>query len=107
MNKVLLQHDNARSQASIRTRKAIFSFGWTTVPHPPYSHDLAPSDYHLFDTMKDALRDKHYGNDQEMKIAVKTWLRKQPPEFYKTGIYPLIRRWKTSIERDGDYVENL
>ena len=35
MNKILLQHDNARPHASIRTREAITSFGWTTLPHPP------------------------------------------------------------------------
>ena len=63
---------------------------WVTVPHPPYSFDLAPSNYHLFGAIKDALRDKHYGNDKEVKITFKNWLCKQPPEFYKTGIYALI-----------------
>ena len=105
MNKVLPQHCNARPHTTIRTKDAITSFEWTTVPHSPYSPDLAPSDYHLFGTMKDALRDKHYGNDEEMKIAVKNWLRKQSPEFYKTRIHALIQRWNSAIERDVDYVE--
>lgn len=105
MNKVLLQHDNARPHTSIRTREAITSFGWTTLPHPPYSPDLAPSDYHLFGAMKEALRGEHYGNDEEVKSAVRNWLRKQPPEFYEAGIHALIRRWNRAIERGGDYVE--
>ena len=88
MNKVLPQHCNARPYTSIRTKDAITSFEWTTVPHSPYFPDLAPSDYHLFGTMKDALRDKYYGNDEEMKIAVKNWLRKQAPEFYKLEYMP-------------------
>jgi hypothetical protein len=25
---------------------------WNVLPHPPYSPDLAPSDYHLFGPMK-------------------------------------------------------
>jgi len=35
------------------TREVIASFGWTTVTHPPYSSDLAPSDYHLFGPLKE------------------------------------------------------
>ena len=48
MSKVLLQHDNARPHTSLKTREVISSFGWTTISHPPYSPDLAPSDFHLF-----------------------------------------------------------
>ena len=48
IDKVLLLHDNARPHTSIRTRETITLYGWTTLPHPPYSPDLAPSDYHLF-----------------------------------------------------------
>ena len=46
MKKVYLQHVNIQPHASIKTRKAITAFRWTTVSHPPYSPDLAPSDYH-------------------------------------------------------------
>jgi hypothetical protein len=28
------------------------SLGWTVIPHPPYSPDLAPCDFFLFPTMK-------------------------------------------------------
>ncbi|GFS22344.1 mariner transposase [Elysia marginata] len=45
---VLFLHDNARTHTSIRTRETFASFGWTTLPHPSYSPDLAPSDYRLF-----------------------------------------------------------
>jgi histone-lysine N-methyltransferase SETMAR len=30
-------------------------FGWTVIPHPPYSPDLAPSDFHLFGALKYAV----------------------------------------------------
>ena len=63
---------------------------------------LALSNYHLFGAMKDALEGTHYGND-EVKIAVKNWLHKQPPEFYKTKIHALVQRWSTAIECGGDF----
>ena len=105
MANVLLQHDNARPHTSIRTMEAITSFGWTVIPHPPYSPDLAPSDYHLFGPMKEGLRGNRYGNDNEVKTAVLNWLRHQPAEFYNTGIHALVHRWTVALERGGDYVE--
>ena len=73
--------------------------------HILQSPDLALSDYHLFGAVKDALIGKHYGNDEEVKIVVKNWFCKQPPEFYKTGIHAFIRRWNTAIEHNVDYIE--
>ncbi|GFS16492.1 histone-lysine N-methyltransferase SETMAR [Elysia marginata] len=89
---VVLVHDNARILTSIRTRETIASFGWTTLPHPLYLSDLAPSDYHLFGSMKQGLRGKHYENDEELKSPVKTWLKEQPIQFYEAAICPLIKR---------------
>jgi hypothetical protein len=31
-------------------------------PHPPYSPDLAPSDFHLFGPLKDALRGRRFAD---------------------------------------------
>jgi hypothetical protein len=50
---VLLQHDNARPRGSRQTIATLGALGYTVLPHPPYSPDLAPSDYALFDAMKD------------------------------------------------------
>ena len=105
MESVLFHHDNARPHTSARTRETITSFGWTTLPHPAYSPDLAPSDFHLFGPMKEALRGQHYRCDEEVKTAVKNWLKDQPAEFYEAGIRGLAKRWTVAIERDGDYVE--
>jgi transposase len=45
---VILQHDNARTHTANMTETAIQEIDWEILPHPPYSPDLAPSDYHLF-----------------------------------------------------------
>jgi hypothetical protein len=34
---------------------------------PPYSHDLAPSDYHFFIKLKEFLGGKRFSNNQEVK----------------------------------------
>ena len=41
-----------------------------TVPHPPYSQDLAPCDFCLFPKHKEKLRDCRYETIEEMNEAV-------------------------------------
>ena len=77
----------------------------TTLSHSPYSIDLASLDYHLFDTTKEGLRDKHYTSDKEGKTAVMKWLNEQSTEFYVAGIHAIIQRWNIAIETIGDNVQ--
>ena len=53
--KVRLLHDNAKPHTSKITRQKLEEFGWEVLPHPPYSPDLAPSDYHLFRSLRNHL----------------------------------------------------
>ncbi|UYV63884.1 hypothetical protein LAZ67_2005884 [Cordylochernes scorpioides] len=46
--KVLLVHDNARPHAARTTQTLLENLKWEIFTHPPYSPDLAPSDFHLF-----------------------------------------------------------
>jgi hypothetical protein len=45
-------HDNTRPHTAEKTKKLLEKFGWENLDHSPYSPDLAPSDFHLFPTMK-------------------------------------------------------
>jgi len=54
---MFLQHDNARPYASAATFAAIDNIGFEDSPHPPpYSPDLAPSDFGLFGALKKYLK---------------------------------------------------
>ena len=75
---ILLQHDNATPHTSERTKAIISELGFELVPHPPYSPDLAPSDYWLFGEMKRPLRGKRFSNFDELQTAVNTWVKGTP-----------------------------
>jgi histone-lysine N-methyltransferase SETMAR len=105
MEMQLIQHDNARRHTSLRTQEAITKFGWTMPPHPSYSPDLAPSDFHLFGPLKDALRGARFEDDESMIPAVRTRLREEERSWYREGMHALPSRWHKVVDLDGDYVE--
>ena len=51
---VCLQQDNARPHTANATMMTLRHMKSEVLPHPPYSPDLAPSDFHLFGPLKDA-----------------------------------------------------
>ena len=103
--KVLLQHDNARPHVAKATIETINKLGFEVLEHPAYSPDLAPSDYHLFAPLKDALRGRKFSSDESVQKAVHQWLCDQPKTFFSDGIYKLVDCWNKCIEMGGDYVE--
>jgi len=49
---ILFLHDNASAHRALATQKKLPYLGFHSLDHPPYSPDLAPSDYHLFPGLK-------------------------------------------------------
>jgi transposase len=64
---VILSNDNARPHTANMTKAAIQELDWEILPHPPYSPDLAPSDYHLFRSLSNNLRGVYFNNDVELR----------------------------------------
>jgi hypothetical protein len=52
---LLLRH-NARPHNAAAIVTTLKKLKFETINHPPYSPDLTPSNYHVFDTLKEALR---------------------------------------------------
>jgi len=49
-------HDNAPAHWALSTQKKLAYVDFQCLDDPPYSPDLAPSDYHLFPGLKKHLR---------------------------------------------------
>ncbi|GFY35086.1 histone-lysine N-methyltransferase SETMAR [Trichonephila clavipes] len=65
-----LLHDNARPHTALVTKAILKQFKWEVLDHPPYSPDLAPSDFHLFRYLKSHLGGKSFHDDDEIKDKV-------------------------------------
>jgi len=82
----------------------IENMGWV-LPHPPYSTDLEPSNYHLFGFAKNEMRGQHNEKNEALQTAVCQCLQAARTEFYHKGIFKLPERCEKCVQRNRDYVK--
>ena len=75
--------------------------GIKTVPHPPYSPDVAPSDFWLFPK----LRGCRYETIEEMKEAVTKVIDTLTQEDFDGSLQKLLEQCNKCIAARGDYFE--
>ena len=103
---VIFQHDNATPHTSLVTRQKLLRLGWKVILHPPYSPDLAPSDYYLFRYLQNSLNGKTFNDDEAVKSHLVQFFADKDQKFYERGISKLPERWQKVIEQNGKYIIN-
>lgn len=101
---VVFHHDNARPHTSWATRQKLRRLGWEVLMHPPYSPDLAPSDYHLFRSLQNSLNGVNLTSMEACKNAVTQFFAQKPRKFYSDGIMVLPEKWQKVVDQDGTYL---
>lgn len=101
---VLLLQDNARIHTAAEVRAILDKNKFELLPHPPYSPDIAPSDYHLFANLKNHLSDKKFATQADLMEGLKAYFEAQPKSFYFSGIDKLKDRLKAVIEVNGEHL---
>jgi len=79
---VLFLHDNAPAYGALATQKKLAYLGFQYLDHPPYSPNLAPSDYQLFPGLIKRLKVHHFSSDGEVIAAAETWLDGKTSDFF-------------------------
>ncbi|KAL6268250.1 hypothetical protein P5V15_001365 [Pogonomyrmex californicus] len=74
------------------------------VDHPPYSLDLAPSDFFLFPKLKVSLGRQRFSSNEEVIAYVNAYFAEQDANYY-LELKRLEYRWEKCIDLKGDYVE--
>lgn len=93
------------SHKSLVAMAAISTAGFELLDHPPYSPDLAPSDYRLFPKLKEHLRGKKFSSDNEVMMSVNQWFAEVGQPFFQEAVEMLEHRWEKCVNLLGDYVE--
>jgi [histone H3]-lysine36 N-dimethyltransferase SETMAR len=104
-DKVILLHDNARPHVHSIVKKYLEGVNWEVLAHPPYSPDIAPSDFHLFRSMKIALSGERFSSGEDLQKWVDSWISSKDPEFFFRGIQSLPKRWASVISANGKYFD--
>ncbi|CAK9826900.1 Histone-lysine N-methyltransferase SETMAR [Anthophora retusa] len=100
---VVFHQDNARPHTSLITRQKLLQLEWDILPHPPYSPDLAPSDYYLFRSLQNLLDGKTFNSNEEVKNHLDQFFASKEQKFYERGIMLLPERWQQVLEKNGQY----
>lgn len=101
---VVFHHDNARPHTSLVTQKKLLELGWDVLPHPPYSPDMAPTDYHLFRSLQNSLSNKTFTTDSSIKLHLEKFVEQKDKQFFESGIMTLPERWQQIIVQNGAYI---
>ncbi|GFX46174.1 histone-lysine N-methyltransferase SETMAR [Trichonephila clavipes] len=104
---VVFHQDNARPHTSVMTRQKLRELGWEVLMHPPYSSDLAPSDYHFFLTLKNFLSDKKLGSRKDCENRLLEFSADNDQDFYERCIMMLPLKWQQIIQQNGAYLSQI
>lgn len=104
-DRLIFQHDNARPHVARPVKETLEALGWEVLPHPLYSPDIAPSDYHLFRTMQSALSGQRFSSYEDIKKWLDQWIALKIEDFFRDGIHHLPERWSKVVASDGHYFE--
>ena len=102
---MLFYHDNAPAHTSAIATAKLFDLRCKILPHPPYSPDLAPSDYFMFSNMKTWLGGKRVSLNREIFTATNEYFEGFDKNYFLEGIKKFEYRYNKCIQLKGYYVE--
>jgi len=102
---IRLLHDNARPHVHSNVDNFLTENGIKVIQHPPYSPDLAPSDFWLNDYIKRHLED--YKDEKSLIKAVTRIVQEIPVQEYRKTFNKWIERLEFCVEAEGDYFEHF
>jgi transposase len=104
-NSWIIHHDNAPAHASLLIRDFLAQHETTVLPQPPYSPDLAPADFFLFQKLKSTLKGQRFQSVQEIKENSLEDLRAIPKNAFQDCFRKWKKRWERCINSQGEYFE--
>ena len=101
---VIFHQNKARPHTPLVIGKKLLEVGWEVMLHPPYSLDLAPSDYHLFRSLQNHLNGKTFDSNEAVTNELIQFFASKNQTFYESGIRQLTEIWQKVIEQNGQYI---
>lgn len=101
----ILHQDNAPAQSALSVKTFLAKRNIPILDHPPYSPDLAPSDFFLFPKVKSALKGTRFETFKAVKEKATEVMNGLP----ENDLQHCYEQWKIRMERcrdrGGEYIE--
>lgn len=103
--KILFHQDNAPVHTCKVSAAKMAELKFEILPHPPYSPDLAPSDFFLFPNLKKWLGGRRFTSNEDVIEQTNAYFDAFSKLYFLEGLKNLEKRLEKCIELKGDYVE--
>ena len=100
-----LHHDYAPAQVSLLIREFLTKHETTVVPQPPYSPDLAPADFFLFQNLKSSPEGRRFQTVEETEENLIWDFRAIPQNMFQDAFQNWKKHWERCIKSGGEYFE--
>ncbi len=100
--------DNTSSHTAGLTLQHLRNLGWTVIPQPPYSPDLALNDFWLYPRVKRGLKGRKFRTTQDLEDAFDQEVANICLDEYRTCLlrkWPA--RWRKCLAHQGRYFEGI
>lgn len=104
LKKITVHFDNARPHTSRKVNSYFETHQMKKAPHPPYSPDLAPSDFFLFGFIKSKLLGAKFDTVEDLKETIEGILDDISPELLNRVFLEWEERLLKVINSKGDYI---
>ena len=101
----LIHMDNAPCHNSVCTKEYMARYSIERMPHPPYSPDLSPCDFHLFGYMKSEFADAKFKSLSDIEERITAWINEIPESVRISTFQNWMKRVRMCIKVDGEYVD--
>ena len=102
--KVTLHFDYARPHTARKVIQYMDVHHMKRAPHPPFSPDIAASEFYLFGNLKDRLAGLKFESLDELFECIYEILKKIPKETLINVFLEWEKRLKQVIENNGEYI---
>ena len=84
------------------TRQKLLQLGWEVLIHPLYSPDIAPSDFHLFQSLQNSLNRKNFHFREDCKRHLEQFFAQKDKKLWEDRIMKLPEKWQKVVEQKGE-----
>jgi len=102
----ILHHDNAPAHTSHLVQQFLAKHGSAQLQQPPYSPDLAPCDFFLFQMLKKFLKGHRFEATEDIKRNSTKTLSDNPKEEFAKCFQQWQKCWAKCVAAEGNYVED-